>query len=302
MVAPVVIGVFWGIVKIVTLAATAYEIYDTVRSISEEIDDFDNDLEAAKLVLLKHIQILLEEINKKIDKATEVALLHALAKYDVKIQSQTTKQALGRTGTDADRTKIIAAIKQNIPFRKFISAVCEQANKTPKISLRRPKGSEIKLKDLPHAKRAALLKLLSMTAEQLELTDEIDKLIVVRLKQLVANFLFEFQDRELDWASPLKAEACFGPPQLFDDPPIEAGTRTKLHRVGSPINPFYPYPISKHGIISADLAIPDYRKDPLTKKNLFAVIEIKFPGDSIEKNNLTNMTYWQSRRVLPRPA
>jgi hypothetical protein len=37
--------------------------------------------------------------------------------------------------------------------------------------------------------------------------------------------------------------------------------------------------------ISADLAIPDYRRKPMEKANLFAVIEIKFPGDKIRNTN-----------------
>jgi hypothetical protein len=49
-------------------------------------------------------------------------------------------------------------------------------------------------------------------------------------------------------------------------------------RKGTSINPFWPTPQGK-GSISADITIPDYRKEPVSKTNIFAVIEIKFPGD-----------------------
>jgi hypothetical protein len=61
---------------------------------------------------------------------------------------------------------------------------------------------------------------------------------------------------------------------------LEGGT--KLLRSGSLINPFYPLPYRGRGTIAADLAIPDYRKKPLMKDNLFSVIEIKFEGDKIK--------------------
>jgi hypothetical protein len=41
-------------------------------------------------------------------------------------------------------------------------------------------------------------------------------------------------------------------------------------------------PYRQRGSIAADLAIPDYRKQPLKKDNLFGIIEIKFEGDRIK--------------------
>jgi len=113
----------------------------------------------------------------------------------------------------------------------------------------------------------------------------IDDFIVVRMKQLMASLLFEFMDDILEWKSPLKAEVCFGPPQKFDDPLLNGGTR--LLRTGS-INPFYPLPHKQKGAIAADLAIPDYRKTPLKKDNLFAIIEIKFEGDQVKNIQFEN--------------
>ncbi|MFA5983593.1 MAG: hypothetical protein WC782_06225 [Methylococcaceae bacterium] len=59
-------------------------------------------------------------------------------------------------------------------------------------------------------------------------------------------------------------------------------TTPKLARAGSLLNPFYPLPYRQRGSIAADLAIPDYRKQPLKKDNLFGIIEIKFEGDRIK--------------------
>lgn len=108
---------------------------------------------------------------------------------------------------------------------------------------------------------------------------DLDTFIVVRMKQLMASHLLEFADELLQWQSPMKTETCFGPDPKFADPPLDGATR--LHRAGNRINPFYPLPHRSRGAIAADVAITDYRKEPLTKANLFGVVEIKFPGDAI---------------------
>jgi hypothetical protein len=112
---------------------------------------------------------------------------------------------------------------------------------------------------------------------------------LVKSKQLVASLLFEEMDDSIEWASPLKAEVCFGP--QFQEPKIDPkGPKTRLLRSGMKeggitINPFYPLPYNIKNAISADLAIPDYRGKPMEKANLFAVIEIKFPGDGIRNSD-----------------
>jgi hypothetical protein len=58
-----------------------------------------------------------------------------------------------------------------------------------------------------------------------------------------------------------------------------------LKRSSNSLNPFFPPPRRGKGgnsAIVSDLAIPDYRGQPMEKQNLFAIIEIKFPGDSIK--------------------
>jgi hypothetical protein len=192
---------------------------------------------------------------------------------DGTLQSETTRQARGRGATS---TEIRVAIKAKIPFRQVISMVCAQADKIPIISLRRKRG--VRIQDLPHAKRQALLTLLAKTAEELAGIQDIDDFIVARLKQLAASFMFEFMDEMLGWKSPLKAEVCFGPKN--EDPKLSGATQ--LLRTGLKINPFYPAPYKSKGSVSADLAIPDYRKNSLKKENLFAIVEIKFQNDRIE--------------------
>jgi hypothetical protein len=164
-----------------------------------------------------------------------------------------------------------------------IGNLCKVADSMPMIQLRRKPG--IKPSDLLSKRKMAmeaLLKLDDLT--NLDVIPELDGFITVRLKQLVLNFLIEFMDEMLDWQSPLKTEVCFGTFPSFADPPVEDGT--KLKRVGTTLNPFYPHPIRTRGHISIDLAIPDYRKEPMRKQNLFAIIEIKFPGDAIKKDQL----------------
>jgi hypothetical protein len=270
-------AIAWGTIEITAAIMTAYEIYDLGNTLYEDAGEFNGNLEKAKELLREKIQSIKDEIEKNIDEVAERALLHFLTQSDVKKQSEKTKNATGRIGDGS--LEIITAIKQRIPFREVIGMVCEQANKTPIFSLRKKKG--VKLSDLPKAKKEILTRLLSYTAEELDLMDDLDSFIMVRLKQLVASFIFEFMDNMLDWASPLKAEVCFGPKPMFEDPPLAAGTQ--LYRAGTPLNPFFPMSIRRRSAFSADLAIPDYRKKPLTKGNLFAIIEIKFERDTIKK-------------------
>lgn len=275
-------AVVWGVIEVVAAAVTAYEMYDLGKSLYEDIEKYDRNLEQAKEELKKKIEAIKEEIGQNIDEKKERAFLSAMSAQDRGMQSETTRNAKGRTGNGSNEIK--AAIKQTIPFRKIIGMVCAQADKTPAIGLRRKKG--VTIKDLPKAKQKAMMELLALTAEEFADIKDIDNFIVVRLKQLVANFIFEFIDEVLSWHSPLKVEVCFGPATKFDDPKLNG--KTRLLRTGSRLNPFYPAPYRQKGSCSADLAIPDYRRDPLKKDNLFAIIEIKFPGDSIKSEQFIN--------------
>ncbi|MFI8146423.1 hypothetical protein [Acinetobacter sp. ABJ_C5_2] len=81
----------------------------------------------------------------------------------------------------------------------------------------------------------------------------------------------------LKWRSPLKPEVCFG----YDIKskkylaPYLAG-QTRIKRVGSELNSFWPMPYKGKGVIGADIIIPEYRGEPLTLTNIFALVEIKF--------------------------
>jgi hypothetical protein len=150
------------------------------------------------------------------------------------------------------------------------------------LNLRRKKG--VTIRDLPKTKRIVLEKILEKGIEAITDAD-LEGLIVVRLKQLAANLMFEFIDHCIDWKSPLKCEVSFGPRPDFADHPVEGGT--KLVRLGD-INPFYPAPHRRTGSIAADLVIPDYRKKRCDKGNIFAIVEVKFPGDRIDKEQFDN--------------
>ena len=96
--------------------------------------------------------------------------------------------------------------------------------------------------------------------------------------------MFEFMDQMLEWKSSIKAEVCFGfdaksgkylAPKLIE--------QTRLRRDGLDLNQFWPLPYKGRGVIGADIIIPEYRGEPLTLTNIFALIEIKFKGDKIKE-------------------
>lgn len=266
-------AIVWGVLELVAAAITLYELGELAKDLYEGYEKYGKDIAKAKEEVRKVVHSIQQEIARKIDEKEEIAILLALTATDA--QGQNTRRAQGR---GAGQNTINAAIEQKIPFRDAIGKVCEAANRMPVLSLRRKKG--VSIKDLPHAKRKVLEELLGKALEEIADVD-LDEFIVVRLRQLAANLLFEFVDECLDWASPLKAEAGFGPPPRYDDPPVQGTTR--LRRLGK-INPFYPGPYQyKKGSISADLMIQEYRHKRPDKGNIFAIVEVKFPGDRIEE-------------------
>ncbi|ATE61632.1 hypothetical protein [Thauera sinica] len=267
-------AIAWAILELVSAAITAYEIYDLSRALYDGVGEFSKNVEAAKAEIRKNMEALMEEIAAKVDHETERAALWAATEADGKIQQEVTRQASGR---GARSPLIQTAIQQKIPFRQVISMVCDQADRMPVVSVRRRPGAE--LKDLGAARKKVLLEILAAGATELGYIEDIDQFIVVRQKQLMASLIFEFMDDLVEWASPLKAEASFGPGPGYADPPLEG---TRLLRRGPSINPFYPLPHRGRGSLAADLAIPDYRKTPLRKDNVFALVEIKFERDKIE--------------------
>lgn len=264
-------AIVWGVLELVAAAITAYEVGSLVDEIWDGYKKYGDDLEKAKGEIRKLIESIKKEIDLKIEEKEEVMILLGLAENDP--QSQRTEKSQGR---GSGNSVINTAIARKIPFRDAISQVCATADKMPIFSLRKKKGVDIK--DLPKAKRLVFEKLIGVAFEEIEGID-LEGFILVRLKQLAVNHMFEFIDNCLDWTSPLKAEVSFGPPKEFTDHPVE-GT-TKLQRLGD-INPFYPPPHRKRGSIAADLMIPEYRHQRPDKANIFAIVEIKFQGDRIE--------------------
>ncbi|WP_043974235.1 MULTISPECIES: hypothetical protein [Acinetobacter] len=265
------------VVELAGYAITAYEIYRTASNAYGEVKNYQDNIKKAKEEIKKIMKNLGQEISDKIDKEKEKVLLTTLTTGDK--QSNDTKAAYGRPQTKSN--VITAAIKQKIPFRSIISQVCEKAEQLPMIQLRKQKGK--KLKDVvPKSKVDIVAKLLKMTAEELAGAN-VDEYIIVRLKQLAVNFMFEFMDELVKWKSPLKSEVCFGydvKTKKYLAPLLEGTTRIK--RAGSDINPFWPMPYKGKGVIGADIIIPEYRGEPLTLTNIFALVEIKFQNDVIK--------------------
>ena len=277
-------------------ALLGYLTYSEIDEILEEVqgarDKIRQAIKEAEEKLPELAKAIQDEIKQKIGE-TELMVLHRLEGLEVKAQNRVTVPRKG----DRNDAIIVAAIKQEIPFRKIIGTVCAMADKTPEINLRRKPGIDVEPKDLLKIKKEVAAFILGVALEELEEGADIDGLkeisnivdldlyTLTKSKQLVASMLFEALDYAIEWAGPLKAEVCFGPEKYFDDPMIDPkGPPTRLLRsskTGFNVSPFYPLPHRKRGAFSADLAIPDYRRQPLKKGNLFAVIEIKFPGDKI---------------------
>jgi len=277
-----------AIIEIVGVALTAYETVDAIKDFYECLEKYKLSIDEAKKALRETIQALESEIERKISEKEEMAILLAAAGADP--QGQMTRKAQGRGAGDA---VINAAIEQRIPFRQVIGLVCDKANQIPVIDLRRKRG--VKIQDVPKAKRVILEQLLMKTAEELADVD-LEAFILVRMKQLAANLMFEFIDYCLEWRSPMKCEVSFGPKPDFADHPLEAGSATRLQRIGK-VNPFYPAPNRRTGSVAADLIITERRKQRCDKGNIFAIVEIKFPGDRIVAEQFENY-----QRVLDHAA
>lgn len=153
----------------------------------------------------------------------------------------------------AENSTFKAYIERKLPFRPAISVVCKLALEIPIQVPRRIR------RRLPG--------------------DMVETTIEVALKQTTASLMFEGVDEALTWASPLKAEPCY-----------HAGTRaaylgspsTRPQRIGS-VFPFWPRP---RGSLAPDLVVVEYRQQPFEVPNVFAAVEIKFPGDWVKKDQM----------------
>jgi len=282
-----------------TAAGTAYELYDVFDDIMDGTELYDKGLQEIQDEILKELEEIEDEIRFNVEEESEIAFLERLADDDP--QGEDTSKALGRwplvkkvitnkknqsvkikrpekpatkkANAYKGKPEIKEAIQEKIPFRSIITRVCKQAYDVPLPQLRKKRGVE--LKDALKVKSEAVKELLG---EGWELVADVDfeDFLVVKLRQLAASILFEFIDSLLEWESPLKSEVWYG--SGYADPLFDGGA--KLMRVGR-VNPFFPSPHGA-GSIGADLIIPERRKEPAEKKNIFAIVEIKFPGDKIK--------------------
>lgn len=144
-------------------------------------------------------------------------------------------------------------IERKLPFRPAISTVCKLALATP-ITVPRRIRSKI-------------------PGEVVETTIEIT------LKQTTASIMFETIDSFLDWRSPLKAEPNYNKSSQA----AYLGTPTTRPKRISDIFPFWPRP---RGSLAPDLVIVEYRQRPFEIDNVFAAVEIKFPGDWVKAEQM----------------
>lgn len=272
------VPVILGIIKIAGYAIAAYELYHVGMNIYTEVESYKDNIKKAKDEMKKMMKSLDLEISENIDKRTELAQLNAMTRAD-RQSPITTRPASSRGAAIGN---IQAAIMQKIPFRPVISRVCETADQLPMVQLRAKRGQKFK-DTIPQSKVDIVAKLLSMTAEEFGRAS-IEEFTIVRLKQLAVNFMIESMDELLTWRGPLKAEVCFpfyARMNKFQNPPLSGTTR--VQRTGGDINPFWPMPSRARGTISADIVIPEYRAEPLSLTNIFALVEIKFEGDRIQQ-------------------
>ena len=95
---------------------------------------------------------------------------------------------------------------------------------------------------------------------------------VPQLRQLAATVLFEILDLMLEWKSPLKADLMYRKRQ-----PLLTSPDFRPKRVG------FSYKTKEAGTISPDIAIVEDRHKAPTLDNLFAIVEVKFPGDRFDE-------------------
>nr|WP_314570176.1 VRR-NUC domain-containing protein [uncultured Pseudomonas sp.] len=147
-------------------------------------------------------------------------------------------------------------IERKVPFRPAISQVCTVALRLP-----------IKVPRRIRKKIAG---------------NTVQTTIEIALKQFTASLFFEAVDEALDWRSPLKAEPNYNGTSkkaLLGEP------TTRPKRFGSAVQPFWPRP---KGMLAPDLVVVEYRQDPFETENVFAAVEIKFPGDWVVKKQMTD--------------
>ena len=265
------IGLGVVLARAFTAALTVYELYSYGSNLYEGQANYRQELERAKAEIKKIIHDLEKEFNGHLLYASEIAYLEKLRKDDPRNDETRQPRQRGHQGFKKQ-------ISERIPFRKVISEVCDKANSFPQ--LKKKKG--VKVSDLPKARQKILESWAGLILSEIVNEDIGSEFLIARLKQLAASIMFEFVDEILGWKAPIKTEVCFG--AKFEDPQLLFPGNPRLKRTGSlDLNPFYPTPYhNQRGSIAADLVIAESRLEPISKTNLFAIVEIKFQGDSIK--------------------
>jgi hypothetical protein len=144
-------------------------------------------------------------------------------------------------------------IERKLPFRPAISVVCELALASP-ITVPRRIRSRIP-------------------------GDVVETTIEMKLKQTTASIMFETIDSMLDWKCPLKAE----PNYSKSTQAAYLGTPPTRPKRFNDVFTFWPRP---RGSLAPDLVIVEYRQKPFEIDNVFAAVEIKFPGDWVQDTQM----------------
>lgn len=267
------IGLGVVLARAFTAALTVYELYSYGSNLYEGQANYRQELEKAKAEIKKIIHDLEKEFNGHLVYASEIAYLEHLRKKDPRNDETRAPQQRGKDGFKKQ-------ISEKIPFRKVISEVCEKANANGFPQLKKKRG--VKVSDLPKARQKILESWAGLILSEIMGEDIGSEFLIARLKQLATSIMFEFVDEILGWKAPIKTEVCFG--AKFEDPQLLFPGNPRLKRTGSlDLNPFYPTPYhNQRGSIAADLVIAESRSEPISKTNLFAIVEIKFQGDSIK--------------------
>ena len=182
-------------------------------------------------------------------------------KDEIDIKSSTFVRTGGNSTVSRGRSENVTYrqyIERKIPFRPVISTVCQWALKSPLTVPRRIR------KKIP--------------GEIIETT------IDVALKQTTASLVFEVVDDLLAWQSPLKAEPNY---DRKSHAAMLGNPSTRPKRI-SEFFPFWPRP---KGSLAPDLVIVEYRQEPFVVGNVFAAVEIKFPNDWVNPEQMKNYVH-----------
>ena len=182
-------------------------------------------------------------------------------KKEIDVKSSTFVRTGGNSTVSRGRKENVTYqqyIERKIPFRPVISTVCQWALKSP---LKVPRRIRKKI-----------------PGEVIETT------IDIALKQTTASLVFEVVDDLLAWQSPLKAEPNYDKKSRVA---ILGEPATRPKRI-SEFFPFWPRP---KGSLAPDLVIVEYRQQPFDVRNVFAAVEIKFPSDWVNPEQMKDYVH-----------